>query len=211
MVGACTIQSNIGAFGSVIKLQTPDFPIKKKNIKSESFVPSKSVTNLSLGREMLKFVCLILLAIGVCAILLNVACDERIIGGQFAAKGQFPYQVALRNNTGGHVCGGAIVHSRFILSSGNCVQYSTVQNISAFVGAYSLTDGTRHELNRITRHPNFNWALRSNDIAVLRTVKPIEFNDFVQPIALPTAAVEKGRVVLVAGWGTIYVSSLNRY
>lgn len=157
---------------------------------------------------MIKFLCFILIVVGVSASRPGVDApgSDRIVGGTGARKGEFPFQVSLHNNLGNHFCGGAIIASRFILTSAQCVRSATVQNVEAFVGAHTPTDGTKHALDRITKHPNFNWDKRENDIAVLRTATPIIFNDLIQPIALPKAAVEDGRLTLVTGWGRTFVS-----
>lgn len=88
-------------------------------------------------------------------------------------------------------------------------KYSSVRNITAFVGAHTITDGTRHALARITRHPNYNSARRANDIAVLRIATQIQFNDFVQSIALPALLVIAKLPGVVAGWGNEVVSEID--
>lgn len=57
-----------------------------------------------------------------------------------------------------------------------------------------------------------NWTESSNiknDIAVLRTAKPIAFEKNVHPIALPTAPVRNKLPVIVSGWGQTKVSETS--
>lgn len=49
-----------------------------------------------------------------------LARGDRIVGGERAEKGQFPYQVSLRRS-GSHWCGGSILNRRFILTAGHCI------------------------------------------------------------------------------------------
>ena len=49
--------------------------------------------------------------------------NARIIGGQVASPGQFPWQVAIYKNTtdGRFFCGGAIINEQWILTAAQCV------------------------------------------------------------------------------------------
>lgn len=49
-------------------------------------------------------------------------CDEpeRIVGGDIATIGQFPYQVSLQSYNE-HICGGSIISSTHILTAAHCV------------------------------------------------------------------------------------------
>lgn len=47
--------------------------------------------------------------------------ESKIVGGDNASPGQFPYQVSLRKNKS-HFCGGSIIDSRTILTAAHCVE-----------------------------------------------------------------------------------------
>lgn len=54
---------------------------------------------------------------------LLVICAEikdRIIGGENARPGQFPYQVSLQCGNR-HICGGSILNEKYILTAAHCV------------------------------------------------------------------------------------------
>lgn len=52
---------------------------------------------------------------------LNNKLSGRIVGGNEAVSGAFPYQVSLQRGYF-HFCGGSILNKRWILSAGHCFQ-----------------------------------------------------------------------------------------
>lgn len=68
--------------------------------------------------------------------------------------------------------------------------------------------GTEYRIIKIISHPKLNERPFLNDISLFRTKDEISFNEYVQPIALPTADLpEEGNVfVTVSGWGATLVS-----
>lgn len=47
--------------------------------------------------------------------------EERIVGGQNASFGQFPYHVSLQRN-GTHQCGGSILNKYYVLTAAHCIR-----------------------------------------------------------------------------------------
>lgn len=93
---------------------------------------------------------------------------------------------------------------RFLLTAAHCVQfeYSKPESLYAVVGTvYPSVNGAKYGLDRIIRHKSFDPNTVFNDIALLRTVKTIVFNDFVQPIALPTKNTPRDLEAYISGWG----------
>lgn len=129
---------------------------------------------------------------------------------QPARPGQVPFIVSLRRS-GRHYCSGAIVANRWIVTVAQCVHGQQPNTIIAMSGLRSLNDaGTSHPLVRIVIHPQYNRRTTSNDIALLRTTKPITFSvGRVRAVPLPIdhiVARQRQQTAFVAGWGLTNVS-----
>lgn len=134
----------------------------------------------------------------------------RIVGGENATKGQFPYQVSLRIiKSKVHYCGGSIISSRFIVTAAHCTlrDYANPANVEAVVGALSRSqDGVVVRLSKLFAHERYNAFQYKNDISLIRTLDEIVFSDTIQPIALPTQNIDGDIHVILSGWGRLQVN-----
>ncbi|XP_078502963.1 trypsin I-P1-like isoform X2 [Lissotriton helveticus] len=51
------------------------------------------------------------------------------------------------------------------------------------------------------QHPNYNKKTFNNDIMLIKLAQPAQYNQYVQPIPLPTSCVAAGTWCTVSGWG----------
>lgn len=72
-------------------------------------------------------------------------------------------------------------------------------------------NGTIIPIAEVIPHPQYDSPRFDKDVAVMKTVEPIEFTDVIQPVKLP----KKGRplkdnsIIMVSGWGRTEVRCLN--
>ncbi|XP_035783470.1 chymotrypsin-2-like [Anopheles albimanus] len=133
---------------------------------------------------------------------LNDGKGNRIIGGNDATDGQFPYQVSLQTPTNFHFCGGSIIGARWILSAAHCTISRTAANVNVYVGSVARSSGgVYHSSMRIVNHPTYNSNTLENDISLIETVEPIVFNANTQPIALGSSFILSGTGATISGWG----------
>ena len=49
--------------------------------------------------------------------------------------------------------------------------------------------------------PGVSRGVITNDIGVIRLKRPIIFNEYAQPVCLPTNPVPVGKTIFASGWG----------
>ncbi|XP_008558326.1 chymotrypsin-2-like [Microplitis demolitor] len=132
----------------------------------------------------------------------------RILEGTDAEPEKFPYMVSLRrwNN---HVCGGAIISPRHILTAAHCFigradppyTEGLVIVSSAAVNRYN---GEIHQVKKVTPHSDYRKGTENrwrNDIAVVELKNDISENRYQKPIALPKADTPGNVTAVLSGWG----------
>ncbi|XP_031633010.1 chymotrypsin-2-like [Contarinia nasturtii] len=132
---------------------------------------------------------------------------NRIVGGEDAVEGQFPYQISLRDKwSNQHFCGGSIITDRFMLTAAHCnYRHPDPSGMYVVAGTYRrLEGGVTIALDKITPHKDFDIHANThsfNDISLLRAAEKIVFTNFIQPIALPTQNIAGDTELVLSGWG----------
>ncbi|RZC38537.1 Trypsin and/or DUF1986 domain containing protein, partial [Asbolus verrucosus] len=136
----------------------------------------------------------------------------RVIGGQTARVGQFPFVAAIQVRTadGGFFCGGTLITDEWIVTAGQCVNNALIFTIQ--LGSNSLIANDPNRLTVATStyvlHPEYNPETLENDIGLIKLRLPIEFTarlgipDYIQRIYnLPGNLIQTGLTLLAVGWG----------
>jgi len=162
--------------------------------------------------KMLKFAVLsILLVAGASAlprVSRRVPGGGKIVGGEDAREGQFPYQLSLRW-LGSHICGASIISETLAVTAAHCVDGDSPSAIQVVAGKHRRTTTGPNEQNkqvtRINVHPEYDDYYFANDIALLTlsSSDPLVFNDFVKAIPLPAKEQQTTGDIIVSGWGAI--------
>ncbi|XP_047215265.1 suppressor of tumorigenicity 14 protein isoform X2 [Girardinichthys multiradiatus] len=139
---------------------------------------------------------------------------NRIVGGQNAELGEWPWQVSLHFRTSGHVCGASVISEKWLLSAAHCfIVHNSPENLvpanwitySGLQSQFKTEDAQMRKVNRIVCHPHYNPITNDYDIVLLELSEPLEFSNTIQPICLPSSShhFPAGMSCWVTGWGAV--------
>ena len=147
---------------------------------------------------------------------------DRILGGDIAMAGAWPWQVALVFASDppfeGQFCGGSLIAGTWVLTAAHCVvdeaedhtlNFSTPDMIDILVGTNDLSanDGERIDVAAIYVHEGYDPLRFDNDIALIKLATAPTDPD-VAAIRLASLGAEAttagpGAPVVVTGWGRL--------
>ncbi|CAG9861494.1 unnamed protein product [Phyllotreta striolata] len=141
-----------------------------------------------------------------------------ITNGQDTVPGEWPWHVAIYHTKGiqlVYICGASLISEKFVLTAAHCVSKPRsnhqvdASSILLYFGKYNLkTFGPEvqdRDVSEIFIHPQFNYSLYFNDLALLKLSRPVEITDYVRPCclwgedtSLESVTDKEGTVI---GWG----------
>lgn len=135
----------------------------------------------------------------------SYAPSSRVIGGQNARPGAWPWQVAIYYGGRFH-CGGSLVNAQWLVTAAHCVERRQLRGFVVHLGEHdrAINEGNEQGFSviRAFTHPNYNrYARFDSDIALMKLNRPVKFNTRVQPICLPNGSPQPGTTCYITGWG----------
>ncbi|XP_076851794.1 transmembrane protease serine 9-like [Brachyhypopomus gauderio] len=136
--------------------------------------------------------------------------NNKIVGGQAATAGSWPWQVSLRLTADNfHFCGGSLINNGWVLTAAHCFGSYTASQVTVYLGTQSLTGTNTNQVSRtvtsVTIHPNYNGNTHDNDLALLQLSSTVTFTSYITPVCLAdySSTFFNGTLSWVTGWGNI--------
>ncbi|XP_053371255.1 serine protease 27-like [Clarias gariepinus] len=116
--------------------------------------------------------------------------NTKIVGGQDASPGSWPWQVSIQTG-GSHFCGGSLINENWVLSAAHCFQRIRAASITLVLGVKSLEgvnpNMQQRSAKKIIINQNYNSSTSDNDIALVQLSSSVTINNYVLPVCLTTS------------------------
>ncbi|XP_077773298.1 prostasin-like isoform X1 [Podarcis muralis] len=134
--------------------------------------------------------------------------SPRIVGGNPAPEGAWPWQVSFMENNK-PICGGSLINEKWVVSAAHCFTKGYEQ-YDVLLGAYQLSIPPSSlvvtTVQQVISHPNYNGIDGSpGDIALVELKAPLDLNDYILPVCLPDSSAQfsMDTSCWVTGWGQV--------
>ncbi|XP_043935097.1 complement C1s subcomponent-like [Protopterus annectens] len=136
---------------------------------------------------------------------------QRIIKGEFAEKGNFPWQVFFEEPRGG----GALIGEQWVLTAAHIAEHNqfTMYIGTTNVGREALKAATEIKSEKVFLHPNYTMVPEEkrynydNDIALIKLKEKVKMGYQISPICIPNVGEEfelqQEKMGFISGWGRI--------
>jgi len=143
---------------------------------------------------------------------------DKVVGGQAAIVGDWPWMCAMRRN-GNFICGGSAIEDSWLLTAAHCVFGSTnpaVYMIDCFHHDRLNMEvwGVTLRVQSVILHESYSASTLRHDIALLKFTTSISWQDpYAIPVCVPDGSEDwQNEYCVATGWGTLFSGgSVSRY
>ncbi|XP_035382742.1 transmembrane protease serine 4b [Electrophorus electricus] len=136
----------------------------------------------------------------------EVVSEDRVIGGAETAVELWPWQASVQWYRQ-HVCGGALISTRWVISAAHCFAGRT-QELGAWrvvLGQTYMTSYGGISMEAIIIHGHYDPVGHDYDVSMLRLTWDVTPGASIHPVCLPPyqLSIKEGEELVVTGWGTL--------
>uniref|UniRef100_A0A673Z0U7 Chymotrypsin-like n=1 Tax=Salmo trutta TaxID=8032 RepID=A0A673Z0U7_SALTR len=129
----------------------------------------------------------------------------KIVNGQNAVSGSWPWQVSLQDTSGFHFCGGSLISQNWVVTAAHCLVTPGRHQVilSEHDRQFNAEPIQVKSISRAITHPYYNSQNFKNDVTLLKLSSPVQITSRVSSVCLASSSTSfpSGTRCVTTGWG----------